>query len=356
MMQLRCECGMTWQVAAEQHEEAFKCPGCERAVRPIVSEVGSVLRACLYDQCQPIHAVAFSSDSRLFGATGGAAPSASAKPQPGSTILWDTAACLPVATLQWHREAVLSLAFSPSQPLVATGSRDGTIAVWNVGRGLWDAVLGIRERSMSANAGGVESLAFSAKGDWLASAGLDQSIMIWNTATWRQETAIISNRDGRCRAAFSPCGRYLAAVWRSRGAAILWDVGTWREYLQLKLRSEEDGEDQALAFSPDGNRLAVLGGNEVRIWDISTCQVVTSIRIAKCQTLAWSPLGKLIATGGSMVAGRATLRLWDADTGVEFDQLASQHAPVTAVAFSPDGKLLGSGCQDASANLWTLAP
>lgn len=354
-MQLRCECGMTWQVAAEQQEEAFHCPGCDRAAKPTVSQAGSLLRALLYDHRQPIRAVAFSPDGRLFAAAGGAAAGVSAKHQPGSTILWDAAACLPVATLQWHRESVLSATFAPIQPLVATGSRDGTIAVWNVSRGLWDAVLGIREHSMAANAGGVESLAFSPNGEWLASAGLDQSITIWNTADWRQETAIATRREGRCQAMFSPCGRYLAAVWKSRGAAILWDVGTWRQYVQLKPRSEEDGEDLGLAFSPDGSRLAVLGGNEVRIWDISTCQVVTSIRASKSQAMAWSPSGKLIATGGFPTAGQATLRLWDADTGAEFDQLAGQQSPVTAVAFSPDGKLLGSGCQDATANLWALA-
>ena len=342
---------MTWQIAAEQLEEAFQCPDCERTVRPTVSGAGNVLRASLYDHRQPIGAAAFSPDSRLFAASGGVA----GKHQPGCTVLWDTAACVPVATLQWHRDAVTSAAFSPSQPFAATGSRDGTIALWNVDRGMWDAVIGFRERSMAANAGGVESLSFSAKGEWLASTGLDQSIMIWNTASWRQETSIIANREGCCHAAFSPCGRYLAAVWRSRGAAILWDVGTWREYVQFKLHTEEDGASHALAFAPDGNRLAVLGDNEIRIWDISTCQVITSIRIFRCQALAWSPQGKLIATAGSMVAGRAPLRLWDADTGVEVDQLAGQLSPASAVAFSPDGKLLGSGSPDATASLWTLA-
>ena len=172
VIQLRCECGKSWQVADEQqqNESGHPCPDCGRVVASPLSASGAVLRASLRDHRQAVRGLAFSPDSRLFAAAAGA-PVSTGKSQPGSTILWDIEACLPVATLQWHREAVLSVSFCPQGATMATGSRDGTIAVWDVSRGLWDAVLGIRERSWLAHAGGVASLAFSAGGDRLASTG-----------------------------------------------------------------------------------------------------------------------------------------------------------------------------------------
>ncbi len=70
---------------------------------------------------------------------------------------------------------------------------------------------------------------------------------------------------------------------------------SWEQYLQLRLKTEEDRDDFGLAYSPDGSRLAVLSANEGRIWDISTCQILTSFLAAKSQAIAWSPTGKLLA-------------------------------------------------------------
>jgi WD40 repeat protein len=319
------------------------------------SEGGAILKASLRGHRQPVRAIGFSPDSRLFAAAYGAPSATVAKSQIGGVTLWDVDLTEPVAALQWHRDAVLSLAFSPDEPLMATGSRDGTIAIWNVGRGLWDAVLGVREHSWRAGAGPITSLAFSADGKWLASGGEKEPIKLWDCSAWQAAHQIPHDRQGVCRVAFSPTVEHLAAVWQSRGPAVLWSVQKWEPYLQLRLKTEEDRDDFGLAFSPDGSRLAVLSANEGRIWDISTCQILTSFLAAKSQAIAWSPTGKLLATCGPEVAGNASIRLWDADTAVECDQLAGFRSAVTSIAFSADGKYLASGCQDATVNLWAMA-
>src|SRR6516162_7026789 len=55
-------------------------------------------------------------------------------------------------------------------------------------------------------------------------------------------------------------------------------------------------------------------------------------------SLAYSPDGKLIASGGS----DDVICLWEADTGKEVRRLTGPHSEVWDVAFSPDGKLLAA--------------
>jgi WD40 repeat protein len=64
--------------------------------------------------------------------------------------------------------------------------------------------------------------------------------------------------------------------------------------------------------------------------------------------VALSPDGRLLASGGS------DLLLWSAPDGVLLKNLAGHAQPVLAVAISPDGRLLASGSKDKTIKLWSL--
>lgn len=329
------------------------CPGCGRQL--VAPKPGSpVLRATLAGHHGPVHAAAFSFDGRLLATTGVGANSERGKQRTAETIVWDLAAGEPLFTRQWHRDAVLCAAFSPRSEILVTGSQDHSVAVWDVSRGIWDVVMGLLEQTLRGHKGAVTSSVFSPDGAWLVTGGDDQTIRFWDTQTWQSAGTISVARKGACRLAFSPCGRYLAAIWHSRGAAVVWDAVTRDEVVQLRLRSDEDFDDLDVAFSHDGTRLAVLSSDEGRIWDISTCQVLTSFAAGGMQCLSCNPSRNLLATGGWDLRDRVGVRIRDWETAALLHDVSGHNQPVSAIAFSHDGNYLASASRDAEVRVWEL--
>jgi WD40 repeat protein/uncharacterized caspase-like protein len=67
--------------------------------------------------------------------------------------------------------------------------------------------------------------------------------------------------------------------------------------------------------------------------------------------LAFSPDGKILASGGT----DTTVKLWETASGQELRTLSGHLNQVDAVAFSPDGKTLASGSADDTVKLWDVA-
>jgi hypothetical protein len=126
---------------------------------------------------------------------------------------------------------------------------------------------------------------------------------------------------------YSPDGKRLASVG---GTVIVWDVQTGAKVLSIPARAH------SICFSPDGKRLAGDGGDggTVEMWDAQTGAKVLSIPAA-AHSICFSPDGKRLAG-----AQGDTVKIWDACSGAELATVRGPSWAVTSVAYSPDGTRL----------------
>jgi WD40 repeat protein len=178
--------------------------------------------------------------------------------------------------------------------------------------------------------------------------------------TWTKLGPPMEHPQGVRAAAFSPDGTCVL-TGGAEGSVRLWDAETGLplcEPLQL------GAVVSALAFAPNGQtfvtatiRSATTG--EARIWDAGTLQPATPVlpHQGRVRCLAFSPDGKTLVTGGAVseTAGqpeRGEVRFWNSHTGLPEGPVLVHAAPVSAVAFGPDGGTIVTGSDDGLLLRW----
>jgi len=179
----------------------------------------------------------------------------------------------------------------------------------------------------------VNALAFSPDGKVVASS-CEDSIFLWDVATGKLIRHF--RLDWVTCLAFSPNGKELAAG-SGIGISRLWDLSTGKETRHFGDGTK--GKIRSLAFSPDGNTLAITSRG-VSFWDVSTWEVSTGKSLKQfgnmpAFALSFSANGQLLA-----LALDSGIHVRETASGQERHTIPNPGLTPQAVAFSGDGKTL----------------
>ncbi|MGL4553202.1 MAG: WD40 repeat domain-containing serine/threonine protein kinase, partial [Gemmataceae bacterium] len=254
-----------------------------------------------------------------------------------------------------HDYTVCRLAISPDGRRVVCPDAGGFVTVWDVATG--GRLLRFRGHERLA-----DRVAFSPDGGSFVTVTFDPSartrceVKVWDAFTGKPLASWAGPRSGVGGMAFSPDGR-LACSFTDEGqdgTTDLRDPRTGRVLLPL---GTAKGGSVGLAFTPCGRRLAeATEGGEVHLWDLAAARRVRSFPAPRPPVcMALSADGQLLAVGCGEdgEAGGGRVLVWESDTGRQRLSLAAHHT--RSLAFSPDGTRLASGGTDQAVNLWDVA-
>ncbi len=333
-------------------------------------------------------AVTIRSDGRQIASAG----------EDGAIRLWDLSPGDDHRILTGATGPIWAVAVSPDGKRAAAAGADRTIRVY-------DPNTGVLEASLTGHKAAITSLAFFPDSNRLVSAGGDRIIRIWDVAARKvvkelsgHESAVLTvavNPDGkqivsgaadRTARGWEPDSGKTVWTWTGRtvvtavavrgrsnqvaigmadGTLVMLDVssGTPRELSSLPAHAAGLA---SLSFSPDGGKLASGGGDGVvRVWTFPETGPPAELHrfegqakqgaasgFSPVSAVAFSPDGRFIASAGA----DAVIRVFDVHTKAEVRGLRGHTDWATAVAFAPDSRLLVSAGVDKSVRVFELIP
>jgi WD40 repeat protein len=256
----------------------------------------------------------------------------------GKIRLWDVEKQGLIQTLNGHLSRVWSIAFSQDGRLLASGSSDKTVNLWSLSTNK-------RLHSFKDHKATVWATTFVSDGRLLASGSEDGTIKLWNVLKGTLDRTI-NPKVGAIRAlAAGVDGKTLYSGGADK-AITAWDVDTGKPRLKLQTYG-----DRVIALAVNKDETLLASGSvdkTITVWNLRNGTLLRTIakNDASIQNLAFSADNRTLAGN---VGG--TIRIWDIQTGQFIWKFADLPSKVTAMDFGRNGQTVAIARQDKVLNL-----
>jgi WD40 repeat protein len=232
-------------------------------------------------------------------------------------------------------------------------SPDGKTLVWRSDTScvLLDLATGKDRHDWAAHRGGVCSLAYSSNGKLIATGGGDGTVRLWDAVTDRPLWSAVGHWYYVTGVAFSPDGKTLVSYSQSDEPAVLWDVATGTKKATLDNANDSLPRVSAAVFSADGQRVIICSNSaKWSLWETASGKLDRQFTPHNYSTtaMAVSPDGRLVASGGQQYVS-----VYDLAAGKALYHFRTK-GELIALAFSPGGHALAALQNHDEVILWEM--
>ena len=242
----------------------------------------------------------------------------------------------PRLVISAHSAGIWNLAYLPDGRRVVTGSKDGTVKVWNLESGE-------KEGTSMEHQNGVTGLVVTG-GSKIISGDEDGKIKVWDV-----ESHLLvmgwSHLEYFPKIAISPDDRLIAVGISSMGIYTM-------NGRQAKGSIEVGNTALSISFSPDGKKLACSTFADIRVYDVDSGTLILGPLHGHQHSVfdvLWSRDGSRLFSGSN----DETIRCWNSDTGEQIGLPWTGHTGwIRSLSLSPDGSILASASWDKTVRFW----
>jgi WD40 repeat protein len=285
----------------------------------------------------PVTAVAFSPFNNEF--------TSCSKDQ--SIIIWNLLTGKPrIINKECHTAKVNSVSFKQDGLKLFSAGDDGSIKIWNTQLSETNVVPNLLN-SLVGNNSSITTIAYSPKDDIIISGSADKTMKVWNASSGNLLHSLPDyHSDYITSIVFSKDGTKFASTSLDRTVNI-WNVPDIRTANPPKTIIRHFEGITCSAFSPDGKNI-VTGSwdNKIKIWNIETGDSILTLNKHSdgITCLIFNPYGDKIISGG----WDKIIRVWDALDGSLIRMIEGHTDGITSITMIPNSNILVSASKDGT--------